>query len=175
MPYGRSPDLIIVHASKSPRAAIGRTMIMMFGTATPKLSGAFFEPPSHRRGGPGFGRLQSERYSGQLISAIRRRERRRWRRLSARGWAIGLASWEGSREHLRWSGIYLFRFSKVKPAKAIPTKMIPASASVRIVLRAMPRPKCATTTNIVATITAVPSTKIGTINRIIPPICSGLG
>jgi hypothetical protein len=30
-------------------------MIMMFGTATPKLSGAFFEPSLHRRGGPGFG------------------------------------------------------------------------------------------------------------------------
>ena len=30
---------------------------MMFGTATPKLSGAFFEPPSPRRAGPGFGRF----------------------------------------------------------------------------------------------------------------------
>ena len=40
---------------------------------------------------------------------------------------------------------YLFRFSKVLPAKTITTKMMPASASVRIVLRAMPRPKCPTT------------------------------
>ena len=61
---------------------------------------------------------------------------------------------------------YLFRFSKVLPAKTITTKMMPASASVRIVLRAMPRPKCATTPKMVATVTAVPSTKIGTTNRV---------
>src|ERR1035438_10306117 len=42
---------------------------------------------------------------------------------------------------------HLSLFSKGLPAKAIPTKMMPTSASVRIVLRAMPRPKCATTTN----------------------------
>ena len=69
---------------------------------------------------------------------------------------------------------YLFRFSKVLPANTITTKMMLASASVRIALRAMPRPKCATTPKTVATVTAVPSTKIGTINGIISQICSGL-
>jgi hypothetical protein len=59
---------------------------------------------------------------------------------------------------LRWSGIYLSRFSKVLPAKAIPTKMIPASASVRIELRAIPKPKWATISNMIAVITAVTNT-----------------
>ena len=71
--------------------------------------------------------------------------------------------------------VYLFRFSKVLTANTIPKKMMPSSASVRMVLRAMPRPKCATTPNMVATMTADPSTKIGTTNRAIPQICDGLG
>ena len=59
--------------ARAARAAIGRTMIMMFWTATPKLSGAFIEPPLYRRAGPGSGRSPSELYSGQPTSDMRLR------------------------------------------------------------------------------------------------------
>jgi hypothetical protein len=41
--------------ARAGRAAHGRTMTMTCKTAVPQWSGAFFEPPLHRRDGPGSG------------------------------------------------------------------------------------------------------------------------
>ena len=78
--------------ARAGRAAIGRTMIMMFGTAKPKLSGAFIGPPLYRRAGPGSGRSPFELYSGQPTSDMQHRARKRWRRSRERGRASRIES-----------------------------------------------------------------------------------
>lgn len=68
---------------------------------------------------------------------------------------MGVDIWDTTAR--QWSAIYFFRLSKELPAKAAPVKIIPASASVRIVLRAIPKPKWTTMIKKVAAITAVTS------------------
>jgi hypothetical protein len=73
--------------ARAGREANGLTIIMTCGTAKPKLSGAFIEPPLHRRDGPGSGRSPNELYSGQPTSDMQHRARKRWQRSSRRGGA----------------------------------------------------------------------------------------